>query len=216
METDGFARRERGIEAHFDADDGVLGIGCKVDVIDVTLAACFEVGRLPDATHVAIALLAAETLVVGGVVGHDDEVLGHIVEAGEVPGDLDFEGRIAALVGGDVSAVEVDLGVPVAGTDDEEDAPIAPRTRDEDVAGIVAAVAIVGYAREGRAPAEGDGDLLVEGGGGAILGGILATLGVEGELPGAVEVDPVGTLEVGTRVFGERDGLSEDAGREGG
>ena len=37
-----------------------------------------------------------------------------------------------------MSAVEVDLGVPIACTDDEEDALVAPSAWDEDIAGIVA------------------------------------------------------------------------------
>ena len=55
---------------------------------------------------------------------------------------------------------------------------------------------------------------MVEGGRDTVLGGVLATFGIERELPGAVEVDPVGTLEVGTRMLGERDGLGDD-GRDG-
>ena len=77
-------------------------------------------------------------------------------------------------MGGDVSAVEVDLGVPIACTDDEEDALVAPSAWDEDIAGIVALVAFVGYTREGRTPSEGDGNLVVEGGCDVILGSVLA------------------------------------------
>ena len=52
METDGFARREGRIDADFDAYDGVLGVGRKVNVVDVTLAACFEIDGLPYAADV--------------------------------------------------------------------------------------------------------------------------------------------------------------------
>ena len=53
-------------------------------------------------------------------------MLRHIVEAGEVPCDFNFEGCISPLVGGDLTTVEEDLGVPVACADDEEDALVAP------------------------------------------------------------------------------------------
>ena len=214
VQTDGVARREGRIDAYFNTDDGILGIGCEVNVVDVMLATSFEIDGLPNAANVAVTLFARETLVVGGVVGHNDEVLRHIVEASEVPGDFNFEGSVATLVGGDVTTVEVDLGVPFAGTDDEEDALVAPSAWNDDIAGIVTLVAFVGDTGKGRAPTERDGDLVVEVGCDAIFCGVLATFGIERELPGAVEVDPVGAFEVGTRMLGERDGLG-DGGRDG-
>ena len=48
-----------------------------------------------------------------------------------------------------MTTVEVDLGVPVASPDDEEDALVAPSTGDEYIAGIIAFVAFVGDTREG-------------------------------------------------------------------
>ena len=136
-------------------------------------------------------------------------MLRHIVETSEVPGDFNLEGCVSALMGGDVSAVEVDFGIPIACSDDEEDSLVAPSARNEDIAGIVALVAFVGYTGERRTPSEGDINLVVEGGGDVILGSVLATFGIERELPGAVEVDPVGSLEVGTRMLGERNGLGD-------
>lgn len=214
VKTDGVARREGRIDAYFNTDDGILGIGCEVNVVDVMLATCFEIDGLPDAANVAIALFTRETLVIGRVIGYDDKVLRHIVEAGEVPCDFNLEGSIAALVGGDVTTVEVDLGVPFAGTDDKEDALVAPSAWNDDIASIIALVAFVGDTGKGRAPTEGDGNLVVEGGCDVILGCILTTIGIECELPGAVEVNPVGALEIGTRMLGERDGLG-DGGRDG-
>ena len=185
-----------------------------MDVVDVTPSTCFEIDGLPDAAYVAVALFAREALVIGRVIGHDDKVLRHIVEASEVPCDFNLEWCVAALVGGDVTTVEVDLGVPFAGTDDEEDALVAPSAWNDDIAGIVTLVAFVGDTGKGRAPTERDGDLVVEVGCDAIFCGVLATFGIERELPGAVEVDPVGAFEVGTRMLGERDGLG-DGGRDG-
>ena len=58
VQTDGIARREGRIDAHFNTDYGILGIGCEVNVVDVMLATCFEIDGLPDAANVAIALFA--------------------------------------------------------------------------------------------------------------------------------------------------------------
>ena len=178
-----------------------------MDVVDVTPSTCFEIDGLPDAAYVAVALFARETLVVGRVIGHDDKVLRHIVEASEVPCDFNLEWCVAALVGGDVTTVEVDLGVPFAGTDDEEDALVAPSAWNDNIASIITLVAFVGNTGKGRSPSEGDNDLVVEGGCDVIFGCVLATFGIECELPGAVEVNPVGALEIGTRMLGERNGL---------
>ena len=141
VETDGFTRGEGLIDSNFHTDDGVFDIRLEVDVVDVLLPTSFEIDGLPDAPYVTVALLARETLVVGCVVGDNDEVLSHIVEASEVPGNLNFEGRIATLMGGDETTIEVDLGVPVTSTDNEEDTLIAPGLWNKDVAGIVTAVA---------------------------------------------------------------------------
>lgn len=58
VETDGVALRKWGIDSYFDTDDGVLGEGCEVDVVDVALTTGFDIDGLPYTAYIAVALFA--------------------------------------------------------------------------------------------------------------------------------------------------------------
>lgn len=159
---------------------------------------------VPDAAGVD-ALLADRrvlaALCVGRVVDADDQFLG--TAAGfQRCGDVGAELVVAALVFGDLGAVDVDLGPPVDGAEVELEALAPadlPAGRDGEGAPVPHAVLVPFDAGELGLHGVGHEDLL-----GQLLPDrrLLARLG-GGELPRAVQVAPVGPGELGPGVLGE-------------
>jgi hypothetical protein len=164
-----------------------------------------EVGRLPDAARVAVALLAFELeLAVHVVHAHGQPLLR--AGTGQLR-QLELERRVAAPVFAQLGAVEPDGGVPVGGAHDQEHALSLPGRRDLDRARVPGDGRLVAHPRQRGSPGEGDRDregearlrLLVP-----RLGQTLVGL-VEAELPLTVQVDPPRALEIGARVLRQGD-----------
>src|SRR6266536_3495006 len=169
-------------------------------------AAGFEVRRLPDTAGVAVALLAFELERPWRVIDPQDKQVP--LSRPQVPRQLDFERDVAAAVRAERVAVEPGGSAPVGGADDEEDAAptLQPTGGHLDGARVPADGRAVRNARERTPPGERDDDCAgprkpAPGPAPALT----RILGIELELPGAVEVLPVLPLEVGPRMLGEGD-----------
>ena len=58
VETDCVALGEWRIDTYFDTDNGVLGEGREVDIVDVTLTTGFDIDGLPYTAYITVALFA--------------------------------------------------------------------------------------------------------------------------------------------------------------
>ena len=185
------ARREIGLEAHG---------------LDIAVAAPFEIDRLPDAARVAVALLAVKPPV---LVGHGRRSVPHAQFDRRLPAllrewsQLDLERNVAALMPVDELPVHEDVGLPVARADNEEESRRLPVRRNLNLAPVPRAIPLALHSRKRRGPSERHDDLLVE---------LRRTrrrvdgraLRLEGEVPFAVKVHPLGALPVGTRMLRQR------------
>ena len=201
-----FAFGRRRCERHVHLHAGVVDVRGEVQGLDVIGAARLQIDGLPDAAGVAVALLAVEVGVAGRVVGLDHQRLA-LAEAHVF--QFTLERSISALVGAGLDAVEPGGRLPVGGADHQEDAFAFPRLGDGDLASVPGDIALVLHLGEFGAPGEWDQDTLVQGGAALVGQGLLCGCGIEGEGPVAVEVEPVGALEVRTRVLrqGNTDGF---------
>ena len=120
--------------------------------------------------------------------------------------DVDGEGRACATVAEHLLSVEVERCVVIDGTEVEQDVLASPTSRNVKGALVPEAGDEVGvlHAREAALRAEGNGNLAVEALAFAptFLGSRLAE--VEAVRPSTVQVDPIGTFELRTRVFAAR------------
>ena len=165
---------------------------------DIILAPRLQIDRLPDAAGVAVALLAVEMGVAGGIVGLDQQLLG-LAETD--PGQFALEGRVPALVRTNLTAVQPGRRLPVGGSDHQEYALALPLSRDRYLPPVPRHVAFVLHPGEFRPPGKWHRDAPVhrlERPASQSLGGRGA---VEGERPVAVEVEPLGALEVRARML---------------
>jgi hypothetical protein len=180
-----------------------VDVGRELKVAEHGAPARLQVGRLPDAAGVAVALLALELERAVHVVHAEDQALRRART--RVRRQLELERRVAALVLAELLSVEPGGGVPVGGADDQEHAPSLPGRGDLDRARVPADLRLVGDARQRGSPREGHGDgqrelrLPLRPG----LGQPLVRR-IEAERPGAVEVHPRRALEVGARVLRQR------------
>src|ERR1051326_4990226 len=109
-------------------------------------------------------------------------------------------------------AIEPGGRAPIGRTEHEEDAASPPRVRHGDRALVPSDVRAVRHAREGGAPGEGDENLMTRRDAVVRPAGIdTGVPAVERESPAAVQVEPLGALEIGARMLGERDGVARRA-----
>ncbi len=149
---------------------------------------------------------------VGGVEGADDEGVFAVAAPFRTVGDVGLERGVAALVRGDLRAVDPDVGAVVDGLETEPDATVAEVLGDLNVRRYQP---MSGASWRGpdagklALPGEWDDDLAVEPLGAGLVPLALEprVVRVEPELPGAVQVGPVrphglrsGVLGAGDRV----------------
>ena len=130
---------------------------------------------------------------------------------------LEGEGRVAALMLTELLAVEPRGRAPIGRAEHEEDAAAAaqPCVGDRDRARVPADVGAVGNSGERRAPGEGDEDFMSDRKTrGRPLCAHALVARIERKLPMAVEVQPVGALEVWARMLRERHALARTLGGE--
>ena len=167
-------------------------------------AARLEIHRLPDAARLSVPLLPLELERVRAVVDADRDALRRTVARARR--ELDGERNVPALVLADLGTVEPDGGAPIGCADDQVDAPSAPALGDGDGTSIPADLRAVGHAGRRRAPRERHEDRPWRRKRSAAPAGALPLVAlVEGEVPAAVQVRPLGTLEVGPGMLRERD-----------
>lgn len=186
-----FKRGLEGIE--FSVDGGFDGHvsrkrGADDEGLDVACGAFFEIHGLPDAADVAVALLTVgmgSGIVVKGV-DLDDVFCILFPDVG----DLALDGVVAAEVGHELFSVDGDLGFIVARADDEEKARHF-RLIGDFLPVKASALSVLLHARKRRGPGEGHRD------------GLIVYRLVEGELPRAVEIQPILTslIRRGIHIF---------------
>src|SRR5439155_24181173 len=160
--------------------------------------------RLPDAggcgveeaAGLADLLAAGLRAAVHGVVGGDDQLLRALLD--ERVGDVHAERVVAALVRGELLAVDEDRAFPVDGSEMEQETLAGPAFRDAERAAIPdVAVRLLDAgqrALDGEGHEDAPGEVEADG---RLRAGARA-----GELPEAVEVEPVGAGELWAGVFG--------------
>ena len=166
---------------------------------------------LPNARHAGVAASGAielGALFAAGLLSAAKVVLDHHDEVGAAAGfhvlrDVDGEGVACAAVAEHFLSVDVDCSVVIDSPEVEQDVLVSPAGRNAEGALVPDTWDEVGvlHSREAALGAEGDGDLAVEAlaVAPALLGARLAE--VEAIRPGAVQVDPVGTFELRTRIL---------------
>src|SRR5690606_20030355 len=141
-----------------DADlDAVLSdVRRDVQQADGRIAACLEVGRLPDAACRSVALLPLELEILFGVVYPDPQL---VPATGlRVRRQLEFEGRVAALVRAELVSIQPHRRAPVGGSDHQKYAAARPVARDLDRPAIPSHVALIRHPGERCAPGERNED----------------------------------------------------------
>src|SRR5712664_2301075 len=179
-----------------------VGMRREVHEFQGIAAPCLEVHRLPHAPRVSVPLLSLELEGVGRVVHADDEPRSF---AGTRACQLEGEWGVATLVLAQLVAIEPCGGAPVRRPEHEKHTAASPRLWHGDVAGVPPDVAAIGNPGEWRSPRERHEGLSSRGNATAGPAVAFATVvRIECELPAAVEIEPLGALEVGPWVFGKR------------
>ncbi len=208
----------RAVQPGLDVDTARVQVGGDDAVPKIGLPHSFEPDRLPDAggarvdtaiTLEPVGLLARRLQARGGMVrGADDEL---VLAIRHQVGDLEREGGVTALMLAGEEAVHPHSRVPVHGAEVEEQSLPPHGVRDLEHPTVPHTVHEVGHLHTGESAlgAEGNED----------LAGVVAPEGVahlladfvivDLELPHPVQVEPVGSLEVGSWVFGPRDVLTQ-------
>jgi hypothetical protein len=164
----------------------------------------FEIGRLPDAARVTVALLAFQLERARRVIHPQHEPL--LVSGLHVLGQLELERDVTAVVRAELLAVEPGGGAPVGGADHEEDAAPGPRCRHGNRPRVPADDGAVRNARQRATPREGHHDVARRRQLPAEPAARFARVRrIELELPGAVQVLPQVPLEVGPGMLGKGD-----------
>src|SRR6266516_2841836 len=176
-------------EPHVDAHSGQVVMRREVHGLQGIRPARFEVHGLPHASCSAVALLAFELERMRGVVHTNHQTLWL---ARRCRLQLERKRSVAALVLAQFCAVEPDRGAPIAGAEHQEHAlpPVVPGRGHGDLAGAgqVTAHPTCALAFIAR---------------------------IERESPPAVQVQPLGSLEVGPRMLRQRDGRNLCSQRPG-
>ena len=201
----------RPIDLGLKDDARLLDVGLDPHVADERRSDAFEPNRLPDAggarVAAALALLAVRLLAGGlesaaGVVEgvDDDRVVARLQQVGHVEAE---RGAAAGVLPGRL-AVDPHGGLPIAGADVQPHAGRLPIGRLLEGAAIpdVLDEARASQARQLALAAEGHDDLIRV----SLVGeprGVFRVVGL-GELPRAVQIEPLGPLHLRHRVFGPR------------
>src|SRR5439155_1051462 len=199
LEAQGERARGGALQSHVHADTREVGIWREVHELQRIAPARLEVHGLPHAARFSVALLALELEGVRRIVHAYNEPLACAVAR---LFQLEGERGVAALVLAELLAVEPRRRPPVRRSENEKHPASAPGVGYGDVAGIRADVPAVRHAGERGAPRERHHDLTFA----AVLS--------EPELPAAVEIEPLCSLEIGARVFGERNTVRNGVAQE--
>ena len=128
---------------------------------------------------------------------------------------LEGEWRVAALMLAQLPAIEPRGGAPVGSAEHQEDALPPPCVGDGHRARVPTDVRAVRDTGERGAPGERHQDLTSRREGALGPSRALPLVAkVERKLPAAVEVDPLGALEIGARVLGEGNGIGVGGAEE--
>ena len=196
--------RRRLEQPHIDADAGQVGTRREVHGLQRVRPASFEVHRLPHASRFAVALLAFELERMRGVVHANHQTLW---PPWRRRFQLECKRRVAALMLAQFRAVEPDRRAPIARPEHKEHPTAAPDCRRGDGSRIPGDIGAVGDARQRRPPREGHEDFARAGQFTADPARVLALVArIEREAPPAVQVQPLRSLEIWSRVLWQRDG----------
>ena len=114
-------------DVHLKGCGAGIDIGCDVALLEMGGVPGFKIDCLPDAAGAGVPVgLFADGLfaVVLGIVGAHDDV--GVLAGYQRIGDVEFKGEVSVLVFAEVVSVHPDFGVPVNGTEVEDDASGVP------------------------------------------------------------------------------------------